>query len=145
MYSPQCNTMSAYARPFLVLNIGSEMIFVIAHRLEAQKIPQERATLGTSPHTFIKQITQLPNALVIVTNTQCTFSLFQIISLDNNVRLLCFVYRYVVNKYISMIKKIQIQSTFHIFPTLLIVSPPFSSSEAVDKFFFNEYMQVRKY
>lgn len=45
--------MSVFARPFLVLNLGSEMIFVIAHRLEAQKIPRERATLGTSPQTLL--------------------------------------------------------------------------------------------
>ncbi|VEN36586.1 unnamed protein product [Callosobruchus maculatus] len=37
--------MSHYVTPFLVLNLGSEMVFVIAQRLDAQNIPQERATL----------------------------------------------------------------------------------------------------
>ncbi|KAJ8935117.1 hypothetical protein NQ314_013013 [Rhamnusium bicolor] len=37
--------MSHYVTPFLVLNLGSEMIFVIAQRLQAQNIPHERATL----------------------------------------------------------------------------------------------------
>ncbi|KAJ8923055.1 hypothetical protein NQ315_001604 [Exocentrus adspersus] len=37
--------MSQYVTPFLVLNLGSEMIFVIAQRLQAQCIPHERATL----------------------------------------------------------------------------------------------------
>lgn len=45
--------MSAYVTPFLVLNLGSEMVFVIAHRLEAQNIPRERATLGTSPENAL--------------------------------------------------------------------------------------------
>lgn len=38
--------MSQYVTPMLVLNLGSEMIFVIAQRLQAQNIPHERATLG---------------------------------------------------------------------------------------------------
>ncbi|KAJ8948425.1 hypothetical protein NQ318_007948 [Aromia moschata] len=38
--------MSHYVTPFLVLNLGSEMIFVVAQRLQAQNIPHERATLG---------------------------------------------------------------------------------------------------
>ncbi|XP_023310013.1 protein OSCP1-like [Anoplophora glabripennis] len=37
--------MSQYVAPILVLNLGSEMIFVIAQRLQAQNIPHERATL----------------------------------------------------------------------------------------------------
>lgn len=44
--------MSQHVPTFLVLNLGSEMIFVIAHRLEAQNIPHERATLGISPKTL---------------------------------------------------------------------------------------------
>lgn len=39
-------TMSTYSTPFLVLNLGSEMIFVIAQRLQAQNIAEERAILG---------------------------------------------------------------------------------------------------
>ncbi|CAH0564154.1 unnamed protein product [Brassicogethes aeneus] len=37
--------MSRYVTPFLVLNLGSEMIFVVAQRLQAQNITQERAAL----------------------------------------------------------------------------------------------------
>ncbi|CAG9773880.1 unnamed protein product [Ceutorhynchus assimilis] len=37
--------MSLYTTPFLVLNLGSEMIFVIAQRLQAQNISEERSTL----------------------------------------------------------------------------------------------------
>lgn len=37
--------MSLYSTPFLVLNIGSEMIFVISQRLQAQNISEDRSTL----------------------------------------------------------------------------------------------------
>ncbi|KAF7286824.1 hypothetical protein GWI33_003881 [Rhynchophorus ferrugineus] len=37
--------MSMYSTPFLVLNLGSEMIFVIAQRLQAQNIAEDRSTL----------------------------------------------------------------------------------------------------
>ncbi|XP_066153297.1 protein OSCP1 isoform X1 [Euwallacea fornicatus] len=37
--------MSLYSTPFLVINLGSEMIFVIAQRLQAQNIAEERAIL----------------------------------------------------------------------------------------------------
>lgn len=39
--------MSQYVTPFLVLNLGSEMVFVVAQRLQAQNIPAERAAFGT--------------------------------------------------------------------------------------------------
>lgn len=42
----QFEAMSLYSTPFLVLNLGSEMIFVIAQRLQAQNISEERSTLG---------------------------------------------------------------------------------------------------
>lgn len=38
--------MALYSTPFLVLNLGSEMIFVVARRLQAQNISEERAVLG---------------------------------------------------------------------------------------------------
>lgn len=41
--------MSNYVSPFLVLNLGSEMIFVIAQRLQAQEIQRDRSSLGTAP------------------------------------------------------------------------------------------------
>ncbi|XP_060521534.1 protein OSCP1 [Cylas formicarius] len=37
--------MSSYVAPFLVLNLGSEMIYVIAQRLQAQNVAEERSTL----------------------------------------------------------------------------------------------------
>lgn len=37
--------MSHYVTPFLLLNLGSEMVYVIAQRLQAQNIPHEKATL----------------------------------------------------------------------------------------------------
>lgn len=39
---------ATHITPFLILNIGSEMIYVFAQRLDAQKIEKEKATVGTS-------------------------------------------------------------------------------------------------
>lgn len=40
--------MPGYATPFLVLNVGAEMVFVVAQRLQAQNVPKERASLGSA-------------------------------------------------------------------------------------------------
>ncbi|KAL3272496.1 hypothetical protein HHI36_013973 [Cryptolaemus montrouzieri] len=37
--------MSHYVTPFLVLNLGSEMVYVVAQRLQAQNIPREKTEL----------------------------------------------------------------------------------------------------
>lgn len=39
--------MSKHVTPFLVLNLGSEMLFVVSQRLQAQNITPDRATHGT--------------------------------------------------------------------------------------------------
>lgn len=39
--------MSNYATPFLVLNVGAEMVFVVAQRLQAQSVGTEKANLGS--------------------------------------------------------------------------------------------------
>lgn len=39
--------MSNYVTPFLVLNVGAEMVFVVAQRLQAQSVPAEKANLGS--------------------------------------------------------------------------------------------------
>lgn len=41
---------SSYVTPFLVLNLGAEMVFVIAQRLEAQNVAPERAGVGTASY-----------------------------------------------------------------------------------------------
>ena len=38
--------MSHYVTPFVVLNLGSEMVFVVAQRLQAQNVPLDRTNLG---------------------------------------------------------------------------------------------------
>lgn len=35
-----------FVTPFLVLNLGSEMVFVVAQRLQAQNVPLERSAFG---------------------------------------------------------------------------------------------------
>lgn len=42
--------MSDYVSPFLVLNLGAEMVFVIAQRLQAHDVPRDRASLDTAPN-----------------------------------------------------------------------------------------------
>lgn len=39
--------MAKYVTPFLVFNLGAEMVYVIAQRLEAQNVAKHRAGLGT--------------------------------------------------------------------------------------------------
>lgn len=39
--------MSRYVTPFLVLNLGAEMVYVVAQRLQAQNVTEERARIGT--------------------------------------------------------------------------------------------------
>lgn len=39
--------MSNYVTPFLVLNVGAEMVFVVAQRLQAQSVAAEKADLGS--------------------------------------------------------------------------------------------------
>lgn len=39
--------MSNYVTPFLVLNVGAEMVFVVAQRLQAQSVATEKANLGS--------------------------------------------------------------------------------------------------
>ncbi|XP_030750961.1 protein OSCP1 [Sitophilus oryzae] len=58
--------MSMYSTPFLVLNLGAEMIFVIAQRLQAQNIAEDRSTLvledliaGLTSNRLIKDLTKL--------------------------------------------------------------------------------------
>ncbi|KAH1025713.1 hypothetical protein HUJ05_010388 [Dendroctonus ponderosae] len=55
--------MSLYSTPFVVLNLGSEMIFVVARRLQAQNISEERAVLvledliaGLTSNRLIKEL-----------------------------------------------------------------------------------------
>lgn len=38
--------MSQFVTPFLVLNLGSEMVFVVAQRLQAQNIPPDKSATG---------------------------------------------------------------------------------------------------
>lgn len=52
--------MSHYVTPFLVFNLGAEMVYVIAQRLEAQNVANQRATLGEfSFNTIFKHTTKL--------------------------------------------------------------------------------------
>lgn len=39
--------MSQYLNIFLVLNLGVEMIYVVAQRLNAQDVPLDRSAFGT--------------------------------------------------------------------------------------------------
>lgn len=39
--------MAKYVTPFLVFNLGSEMVYVIAQRLDAQNVAKQRAGLGS--------------------------------------------------------------------------------------------------
>lgn len=42
--------MSRYVTPFLVFNLGAEMVFVVAQRLGAQNVPHEKSTVGRVIH-----------------------------------------------------------------------------------------------
>lgn len=58
--------MAKYVTPFLVFNLGSEMVYVIAQRLEAQNVAKQRAGLGSrvdhacTVHWLFLQHTALP-------------------------------------------------------------------------------------
>lgn len=56
--------MAHYVTPFLVLNLGSEMVFVIAQRLHAQNIPQDKSDLGTQRFIFGVRTTLTPPYVV---------------------------------------------------------------------------------
>lgn len=49
----QQHQQQQYATPFLILNLGSEMVFVIAQRLNAQNIPTDKSDFGMNTIFFI--------------------------------------------------------------------------------------------
>lgn len=56
--------MSNYVTPFLVLNVGTEMVFVVAQRLQAQSVATERANLGSLDDVHYFYPTQTHHTLV---------------------------------------------------------------------------------
>ena len=38
--------MSQYAMPMLMINMGGEMVYILAQRLQAQNIPADKSTRG---------------------------------------------------------------------------------------------------
>lgn len=51
--------MSRYVTPFLVINLGAEMVFVVAQRLQAQGVDHERSALG------MRLLAQIPNGVCL--------------------------------------------------------------------------------